>query len=97
MASKQNSVHADPFSIRYEFASPEVIEGTNEKLRVDSLRMLTPDEIRLELEVLFSKLPVPVPVVFAYQRCLSCGQVTILIMIRSLITKIKQRKETHGS
>jgi len=74
MASKQNSVHADPFSIRYEFASPEVIEGTNEKLRVDSLRMLTPDEIRLELEVLFSKLPVPVPVVFAYQRCLSCGQ-----------------------
>lgn len=74
MASKQNSVHADPFSIRYEFASPEVLEGTNEKLRVDSLRMLTTDEIRSELEVLFSKLPVPVPVVFANQKCLSCGQ-----------------------
>jgi len=74
MASKQNSVHADPLSIRYEFASPEVLEGTNEKLRVESLRMLTPDEIRSELEVLFSKLPVPVPVVFANQRCLACGQ-----------------------
>ena len=77
MASKQNSVHADPFSIRYEFAAPEVLEGTNEKLRVDSLRMLTHDEIRSELEVLFSKLPVPVPVVFANQKCLSCGQVNI--------------------
>jgi len=74
MASKQNSVHAEPLSIRYEFASPEILEGTNEKLRVESLRMLTPEEIRAELEVLFSKLPVPVPVVFANQRCLSCGQ-----------------------
>jgi len=74
MASKLNSVHAEPLSIRYEFASPEVLDGTNDTLRKDTLRMLTPDEIRSELEVLFSKLPIPVPVVFANQKCLSCGQ-----------------------
>ena len=83
MASKQNSVHAEPLAIRYEFASPEILEGTNEKLRVESLRMLTPEEIRSELEVLFSKLPVPVPVVFANQRCLSCGQVGRMLYISS--------------
>lgn len=74
MASKQASVHADPLSIRYEFAEPEILEGTNEKLRKETLRMLTPEEIRAELELLFSKLPVPVPVVFANQKCLACGQ-----------------------
>ena len=77
MASKQSCVHAEPLSIKYEFAPPEVLEGANEKLRKETLRMLTPDEIRSELEVLFSKLPVPVPVVFANQKCLSCGQVKL--------------------
>eukprot|EP00092_Neocalanus_flemingeri_P004241 GFUD01004561.1.p1 GENE.GFUD01004561.1~~GFUD01004561.1.p1 ORF type:complete len:421 (+),score=123.54 GFUD01004561.1:440-1702(+) len=74
MASKQNSVHAEPLSIRFEFAAPEILKGTTEKLRKESLRMLTPGEIRSELEVLFSKLPVPVPAVFVNQKCISCGQ-----------------------
>ena len=36
--------------------------------------MLTPDEIRSELESEFSQLPPPVTVVFANKRCRACGQ-----------------------
>ena len=36
--------------------------------------MLTPEEIRSELETEFSQLPPPVTVVFANKRCRACGQ-----------------------
>ena len=80
MASKQNCVHAEPLSVGYGFAKPEVVEKTDESLRKDILGLLTPDEIRSQLEVLFSKLPEPVPVVFANKKCLSCGQVQLQII-----------------
>ena len=75
MAAKKVYVHANPLSIGYEFVSDDVLEGTTEKLRKESLRMLTDDEIRTELEEVFSKLPPCVQVVFANQRCQACGQV----------------------
>ena len=34
-------------TIRYEFASPEVLAGTTETLRKETLCMFTPDEVKL--------------------------------------------------
>lgn len=53
MAAKQCHVSANPLQIRYEFAEPEVVAGTAEQLRRETLRMLTEVEIREELEELF--------------------------------------------
>ena len=74
LAAKHKYVHAAPLAIRYEFASPEVVAGTDVRLRKDVLRMLTDEEIKQELEELFLHLPPPVQVVFANQRCVACGQ-----------------------
>jgi hypothetical protein len=79
MSAKNAYVHADPKCLGYEFASDEVIEGTSEKLRKETLRMLTKDEIRMELEKTFENLPLCVQVVFSNQKCQSCGQVRIKI------------------
>ena len=76
MAAKKKNVHAKPLAIRWEFATPEIIAGVSEKLRKETLKMLTKDEIREELEELFSKLPTCVQVVFATMKCLACGQVS---------------------
>ena len=46
MAAKKCHVSANPLQIRYEFADPEVVEGTAEQLRRETLRMLTKAEIR---------------------------------------------------
>ena len=74
--SKHNSLQSDNNNndIRYTLASPEVLAETGETFRKRSLRMLTPDEIRSELEAEFSQLPGPVTVVFANKRCRACGQ-----------------------
>ena len=61
-------------NVRYEFADAEVLAETGEKFRKTCLRMLTPDEIRSELEDEFSQLPPPVTVVFGNKRCRACGQ-----------------------
>jgi len=74
MAAKKANVHADPKYIGYEFARDEVLEGVSEKLRKETLRMLTIDEIRQELEVIFESLPPCIQVVFANQKCQACGQ-----------------------
>ena len=74
-AAKKQDLNAEPVSIRYVFAEPDIVERTDEKLRKETLRMLTHDEIRTELEDLFKKLPEPITVVFANQKCQSCGQV----------------------
>ena len=74
LAAKHKYVHAAPLAIRYEFASPEVVAGTDVRLRKDVLRMLTDEEIKQELEELFLHLPPPVQVVFANQRCVAWGQ-----------------------
>ena len=68
------SLKSDNVSVRYGFASPEVLAKTEENFRRESLRMLTPDEIRSELETEFRQLPPPVTVVFANKRCRACGQ-----------------------
>ena len=68
------SLKSDNVNVRYEFASPEVVAQTEENFRRESLRMLTPDEIRSELETEFRQLPPPVTVVFANKRCRACGQ-----------------------
>ena len=75
MAAKRKNVHAKPLSIRWEFATPEILAGCSEQLRKDTLRMLTYDEIRAELEEVFSRLPPRVQVVFATKKCTACGQV----------------------
>jgi len=74
MAAKKAYIHANPVSLGYEFVSDDVLEGTTEKLRKETLRMLTDNEIRNELEEVFSKLPECVQVVFANQQCQACGQ-----------------------
>ena len=81
MAAKNAFTLADPMCLGYEFASDEVLEGASEKLRKDSLRMLTKEEIRIELERMFDDLPSCVQVVFSNQRCQACGQVRIEIFI----------------
>ena len=75
MAAKNVYTFAEPKCLGYEFASDEVLEGATEKLRKESLRMLTKEEIRTELEKVFSSLPPCVQVVFSNQRCRACGQV----------------------
>ena len=77
MAAKNAYTLADPKCIGYEFASDEVLEGASEKLRIESLRMLTKSEIRVELEKTFNELPPCVQVVFSNQRCQACGQVWV--------------------
>ena len=77
MAAKNAYTLADPKCIGYEFASDEVLEGASEKLRIESLRMLTKSEIRVELEKMFDELPPCVQVVFSNQRCQACGQVWV--------------------
>jgi len=74
MAAKNAYVLADPKCLGYEFASEEVLEGATEKLRKESLRALTREEIRIELEKTFTDLPPCVQVVFSNQRCRACGQ-----------------------
>ena len=46
-------------------------------MRVNKLRMLTNEEIRMEIEEEMEKVGDPVQVVFANQKCLDCGQVRI--------------------
>ena len=77
MAAKKVYIHADPKCLGYEFASDEVLEGTSEKLRKETLRMLTKDEVRIQLENTFQLLPSCVQVVFSNQKCQACGQVRI--------------------
>jgi len=74
MAAKKKNIHAKPLACRWEFASPEIISGVPAQLRKDTLRMLTPDEVREEIEEVFKKLPPCVQVVFASKKCLACGQ-----------------------
>ena len=75
MAAKNAYVLADPKCLGYEFASAEVLEGASEQLRKESLRMLTTEEIRIQIEKTFDDLPPCVQVVFSNQRCRACGQV----------------------
>eukprot|EP00092_Neocalanus_flemingeri_P004094 GFUD01004406.1.p1 GENE.GFUD01004406.1~~GFUD01004406.1.p1 ORF type:complete len:421 (+),score=91.63 GFUD01004406.1:429-1691(+) len=74
MAANKVYVHAEPKCLGYEFVTDEVLEGTSEKLRKESLRALTKDEIRIELEKIFNDLPPLVQVVFSNQKCQACGQ-----------------------
>jgi len=74
MAAKKVYVHADPKCLGYEFATDEVLEGTSEKLRKETLRILTKDEVRTQLENTFQLLPPCVQVVFSNQKCQACGQ-----------------------
>ena len=76
MAAKKKNVHAKPLASRWEFPSPEILAGVPAQLRKDTLRMLTNEEIREELQELFKKLPPTVQVVFATKKCLACGQVS---------------------
>ena len=94
MAAKKANVHADPKYIGYEFAQDEVLEGVSEELRRETLRMLTEDEIRQELEKIFDSLPPCVQVVFANQKCLACGQVFVSIFSSRKI-KSNERLETQ--
>ena len=76
MAAKKTYVHAEPKTLAYEFCTPDVLAGTSKELRTNSLKMLTDDEIREQLETEIEKLGKdPVQVVFANQRCEDCGQV----------------------
>ena len=77
MSAKKANVHADPTCIGYEFVQDEVLEGVSDTLRKETLRMLTKEEIRTELERIFEELPPCVQVVFANQRCQACGQVIV--------------------
>ena len=43
-------------------------------MRRNTLRMLTPEEVRAELEAELSQLPPPLTVVFANKKCRACGQ-----------------------
>jgi len=74
MAAKPFNLHAEIPAVRYEFASPEVLAGTTETLRKETLCMFTPDEVRAEVERVLKQLPQAVQVVFANQQCLACGQ-----------------------
>merc|ERR1712059_65568 len=74
MAAKKVYVHAEPQTLGYEFARQEVIEGTTETLRKNTLRMLTESEIRTELESALAALPPSLQVVFANKQCRACGQ-----------------------
>jgi len=73
-AAKKVHVHAEPQMMGYQFADPEVLEGTSETIRKHKLRMLTEEEIRGELETAISKMPPCLQVVFANQQCRACGQ-----------------------
>jgi len=75
MAARTQNIYCNLPAIRYSFATPEIVAGATTLLRKDSLRMLTKDEVREELEEVLGKLPPPVRVVFSNQRCCACGQV----------------------
>jgi len=75
MAARTQNIYCNLPAIRYSLATPEIVAGATTLLRKDSLRMLTKDEVRGELEEVLGKLPSPVRVVFSNQRCLACGQV----------------------
>ena len=95
MAAKKKNIHAKPLACRWEFASPEIISGVPAQLRKDTLRMLTPDEVREEIEEVFKKLPPCVQVVFASKKCLACGQVLSYLQKSSIHTFVS-RKEIRG-
>ena len=99
MAAKKANVHADPTCIGYEFACDEVLDEVNETLRVETLRMLTRSEVLHKLETTFQRFPPDVKVVFANQRCQSCGQVcqlTCYCLIKNLLDVPDRRSKTHG-
>ena len=97
MAAKNAYVLADPKCLGYEFASEEVLEGATEKLRKESLRALTREEIRIELEKTFAELPPCVQVVFSNQRCQACGQVRMHECVRLVVILITDRRpKTDG-
>ena len=75
-------------------ASSEVLAETGETFRKRSLRMLTPDEIRSELEAEFSQLPSPVTVVFANKRCRACGQTGDPRLMKDMCHRNKVRGHT---
>lgn len=76
MAAKKCFVHAEPKMLAYEVCTDEdVLSGTTAELRRNKLKLWTKEEIRDELEQVLKTIPEPVPVVFANQRCLDCGQV----------------------
>ena len=56
--------------------------------------MLTPDEIRSELEAEFSQLPGPVTVVFANKRCRACGQTGDPRLMKDMCHRNKVRGHT---
>ena len=92
MAAKKTFVHADPKCLGHEFVTDEILQGVSEKIRKESLRMLTKDEIRIELEISFANLPPCVQVVFFNQKCIACGQVihvcppiTVILILREEI------------
>ena len=85
---------SDSANIRYVIASPEVLAETGEKFRKTSLRMLTPEEIRCELEEEFSQLPPPVTVVFANKRCRACGQTGDPRLMKDMCHRNKVRGHT---
>ncbi|XP_023329538.1 uncharacterized protein LOC111702174 isoform X2 [Eurytemora carolleeae] len=73
-AAKKLWVHAEPVCRGWELATPEIVNETTERLRKETLRCYTEEEILEELETVIKQLPPPVQVVFANQRCQSCGQ-----------------------
>ena len=47
MISRMMTLITTIIIFRYEFASPEVLAGTTETLRKETLCMFTPDEVKL--------------------------------------------------
>jgi len=93
-AAKRAFTPAEPRTIRYLMANSEVLAETGESFRKRSLRMLTPDEIRSELEAEFSQLPSPVTVVFANKRCRACGQTGDPRLMKDMCHRNKIRGHT---
>ena len=91
---KLSPFQSDSENARYEFADQEVLAETGEKFRKTSLRMLTPEEIRCELEEEFSQLPPPVTVVFANKRCRACGQTGDPRLMKDMCHRNKVRGHT---
>ena len=91
---KLSQCQSDSENARYEFADQEVLAETGEKFRKTSLRMLTPEEIRCELEEEFSQLPPPVTVVFANKRCRACGQTGDPRLMKDMCHRNKVRGHT---
>ena len=90
MAAKKTFVHADPKCLGHEFVTDEILQGVSEKIRKESLRMLTKDEIRIELEKTFANLPPCVQVIFSNQKCIACGQVSNLFPAVTVILILRK-------